>query len=431
MSARRAAGRRAGQQRRGHGLARHQRLERREVLLGERLGRRHQRRLACRARPRAASRRARRPSCPSPTSPISSRCIGCSCARSPMTESIARCWSPVGSNGSSVSSQRRVNPAPPTGALPAALERQVERRGARRPRGGARGGAAGRAGRAAARRTPAGGARPRRRRRARRAAPPAGRAAGGGRAGARAAARWPRARAAGAPARARGSASTRARRSPGSGRRRRRRRRPRSSARARSRGSGCARRTSRAARAACPAGYFLTSHGWLKNAAFIEPLSSATTASTIGRMPRRRTGRELIERTSTATVACSPCSSSATVRASRVSRGRCSSRSPTVCRPSAAAASRCLSPPPVSARPAFSAAARGPRHGAASSAAGSGGGGLRRRRVAGGPALRDRPLLGGQQPPAARLPALAELELDAVRARAPRSRRGRAGRPRR
>ena len=37
--------RRAGQQRRAHGLARHQRLQRREVLLGERLGRRHEDRL--------------------------------------------------------------------------------------------------------------------------------------------------------------------------------------------------------------------------------------------------------------------------------------------------------------------------------------------------------------------------------------------------
>ena len=40
-----AGGRRAGQQRRGHRLAAEQPLDRREVLLGERLGRRHQRRL--------------------------------------------------------------------------------------------------------------------------------------------------------------------------------------------------------------------------------------------------------------------------------------------------------------------------------------------------------------------------------------------------
>ena len=43
-----AGGRRAGQQRRLHELARHQLLQRREVLLGERLGRRHQRGLGAR-----------------------------------------------------------------------------------------------------------------------------------------------------------------------------------------------------------------------------------------------------------------------------------------------------------------------------------------------------------------------------------------------
>ena len=83
----------------------------------------------------------------------------------------------------------------------------------------------------------------------------------------------------------------------------------------------------------------LASHGWLKNVAFIIPVSSATIASTSGFIPRRRTGRLAIERTSTTTVAPSPAVSVATVRASRRSRGRCSSRSPTVSRPSAAAAS--------------------------------------------------------------------------------------------
>ena len=52
-------------------------------------------------------------------------------------------------------------------------------------------------------------------------------------------------------------------------------------------------------------------------------------------MPRLRTGRALIRRTSTATVACSPARSAATVRASRLSLGRCSSSSPTVLSPSA------------------------------------------------------------------------------------------------
>jgi hypothetical protein len=55
-------------------------------------------------------------------------------------------------------------------------------------------------------------------------------------------------------------------------------------------------------------------------------------------MPRRRTEREVIERTSTATVAASPGSSAAIVRASRRSRGRCSSRAPMFVSPSVSAA---------------------------------------------------------------------------------------------
>ena len=66
-----------------------------------------------------------------------------------------------------------------------------------------------------------------------------------------------------------------------------------------------------------PGRYLSASQGWLKNVAFIGPLPSATVASTSGRMPRRRTGRATIERTSTTTVAVSPGCSSATVRASR------------------------------------------------------------------------------------------------------------------
>ena len=87
-----------------------------------------------------------------------------------------------------------------------------------------------------------------------------------------------------------------------------------------------------------PGRYLRSSHGWLKNVAFIVPVSSATTASTSGRMPRRRTGRLVIERTSTTTVAVSPGASSTIVRASWRSRGRCSSRSPTVWSPSRSAA---------------------------------------------------------------------------------------------
>ena len=64
------------------------------------------------------------------------------------------------------------------------------------------------------------------------------------------------------------------------------------------------------------------------------PVASWTVACTSGRMPRRRTARAEIARTCTATVACSPGASAATVRASRLSRGRCSSSSPTVVRPS-------------------------------------------------------------------------------------------------
>ena len=54
-----------------------------------------------------------------------------------------------------------------------------------------------------------------------------------------------------------------------------------------------------------PGRYLRSSHGWLKNVAFIVPVASATTASTSGFIPRRRTGRLVIERTSTTTVAVS------------------------------------------------------------------------------------------------------------------------------
>jgi hypothetical protein len=86
-----------------------------------------------------------------------------------------------------------------------------------------------------------------------------------------------------------------------------------------------------------PGRYLRSSHGWLKNVAFMIPVWSATVASTSGFMPRRRTGRDVIARTSTATVATSSIPSSAIVRASERSRGRCSSRSPTVSSPSRSA----------------------------------------------------------------------------------------------
>ena len=65
------------------------------------------------------------------------------------------------------------------------------------------------------------------------------------------------------------------------------------------------------------------------------PVASRTVASTSGRIPRRRTARMAIVPTATATVACSPARRAATVRVSRLARGRCTSRSPTVLRPSA------------------------------------------------------------------------------------------------
>ena len=233
-----------------------------------------------RARRPGASRASATTVLPEPTSPISSRCIGCGCARSPAIVSIARAWSPVGSNGRMrrrASARRARRPRPPA-------------RAPRPRRGGAGAGAAGRAGRAAAPRRPAGAGRPRDRRRARRSARRAGRAADAVRAFAPAAAR----------------ATSRDRQVLANQREDLRRREalgrrivgdlaaaPRparwsgraTSTRKRLRASNVPCSTSRV-----PAGYFLTSHGWLKNATFMLPVSSATTASTIGRMPRRRTG---------------------------------------------------------------------------------------------------------------------------------------------
>ena len=71
-----------------------------------------------------------------------------------------------------------------------------------------------------------------------------------------------------------------------------------------------------------PGTYLRCSHGWLKNVASIEPVASATTAVTSGFIPRLRTGRLVIERTSTITVATSSIASSPIVRALWRSRGR-------------------------------------------------------------------------------------------------------------
>ncbi len=74
------------------------------------------------------------------------------------------------------------------------------------------------------------------------------------------------------------------------------------------------------------------------------PLPSATVATTSGFIPRRRTGRLLMLRTSTTTVEVSSVPSVAIVCASRRPRGRCSSRPPMVSIPRAAAASLAFAP---------------------------------------------------------------------------------------
>ena len=249
-----ARGRRAREQRRGHGLARHQRLERGEVLLGERLGRRHQRGLTPVLDGAQHRLRARRRSCPSRPPPSAAAASDRSSARSASISSIARCWSPVGANGSSVSSQRRVRPGPRPSAR---LERQVQGAGAHGLT----------AVRPAAqqieldeqqlveRQAPAPALARRRRGRRRRRRGAVGQALAraqtcrqrlGRRAG----------RARGARAPGRGSASRRAPRSPGSARRRRRRRHASAVGACEADAEAVARpRTCRAARAGCPAGY--------------------------------------------------------------------------------------------------------------------------------------------------------------------------------
>src|SRR5438309_7965680 len=178
------------------------------------------------------------------------------------------------------------------------------------------------------------------------------------------------------------------------------------------------------------------------------PVPSRTVACTSGRMPLRRTGRLAIDRTSTATVACSPARSAATVRACRESAGRCSSSSPTVCTPRARIA--CATRPRGSTRGWSRRLGRTQRSGAASISLRRNGGPPKPRTVAraawadavsGGwlaacalamccilislaviPALsgvrrcdsrRAALLLGGEQPPVGGLSALAQLELDA------------------
>ena len=265
---------------------------------------------------------------PEPTSPISSRCIGRSRARSASTSAIAFDLVAGRRERQRLGAPRRAS---------ASAARSAARRARRR---GARGaGAAGRSGRPAARRTPAGGGRPRGRRSARRPA-----------------------------------------RSPvGQLQALAQRRRQRldhvvdgvavllDERQQLRRGDALGRRILRdlglfadrrdrvglgvgvdaeaplpwylpASISRVPAGYCADSHGWLKNVAFMMPVPSLTVASTSGFIPRRRTGREVMDLTSTSTVAVSSSASSAIVRASPVARGRWSRRSPTVSRPSDSAA---------------------------------------------------------------------------------------------
>ena len=77
------------------------------VLLGEHLGRRHERALVAALHRRRAARRARRRSCPTRRRPAAA---GASAPGSPcrrVISSIARCWSPVSANGSCVEERRR------------------------------------------------------------------------------------------------------------------------------------------------------------------------------------------------------------------------------------------------------------------------------------------------------------------------------------
>ena len=260
---------------------------------------------------------------PEPTSPISSRCIGRSRARSASTASIARAL---------VAGRR---------------ERQRSRQPARRE---------------LARRSSA-AARAASRRRARRRSSASWSSSSSSKASRRRPPSWsPKCAASSAAGRSGSRSSTRSRAGSGSSasaqraallaheREDLRRREPlggrvggdlglrRADGLARSSAWACTRKRLRASYLPCstsrvPGRYLRSSHGWLKNVAFIGPVASATIASTSGRIPRRRTGRLVIERTSTTTVAVSPGARSATVRASRRSRGRCSSRSPTVCSP--------------------------------------------------------------------------------------------------
>ena len=216
---------------------------------------------------------------PEPTSPMSRRCIGRSAARSASISSIAVAWSPVGVKGSSVSRHTR-------------RERRLLGQRHRRLRGARarHAGAAARPGRRAARRRPAARGRPRGRRSARR------RPRRGGRAGAR------------RPAGAAGSGST-----TSATRVAVLAHEARICVEVMPLVAGYCEAASATPATASVRAWLLTrkrlralvlageheprpglvlalSHGWLKKVAFMTPVASATTASTSGFMPRRRTG---------------------------------------------------------------------------------------------------------------------------------------------
>ncbi len=91
---------RAREQRHAYAERRAELVDREEVLLGEGLGRRHERALAAgldRAQERVESATT---VFPEPTSPCSRRCIGIERSRSASISAIARSWSGVSVNGS-------------------------------------------------------------------------------------------------------------------------------------------------------------------------------------------------------------------------------------------------------------------------------------------------------------------------------------------
>ena len=156
---------RPGEQGGLHERARHQRLERREVLLGERLGGRHQRRLG--ARLDGPQHRVQRHDGLARAHLPHQQPLHRPVARDLLVDGVHR--PPLVARGRE--RQRLAQPAGGQLARPGRARRRA------RPPAAARGAAGARSARAAARRRPAAAARPRGRRSARRRAPPGGRGA--------------------------------------------------------------------------------------------------------------------------------------------------------------------------------------------------------------------------------------------------------------